>query len=130
MCGGKKIKNIGSVPITIGTGLLVVRLKYRLYVCVHLSKWFTLSLLFGRQLVLCTVVLPLAITHILSNIRNLISVLLKYCLVGFQSIKLVYARSLDLRQYNYPGISFFLRRRMPDSLAQRVCDSCCNKIMA
>jgi hypothetical protein len=31
-------------------GLLVVRLLYRLYVCVHLSKWFTFSLSFGCQL--------------------------------------------------------------------------------
>jgi hypothetical protein len=28
----------------MSVGLLVVRLLYRLYVCVHLSKWFTFSL--------------------------------------------------------------------------------------
>ncbi|MGB4897789.1 MAG: hypothetical protein WBP57_05105 [Ignavibacteria bacterium] len=32
----------------MSVGLLAVRLLYRFYVCVHLSKWFTLSLLFGR----------------------------------------------------------------------------------
>jgi hypothetical protein len=36
MCGGKKIKNTGSA---MRVGLLVVRLKYGLYVG-HLSKWF------------------------------------------------------------------------------------------
>jgi hypothetical protein len=38
--GGKKIKNTGSA---MSVGLLAVRLLYRFYVCVHLSKWFTLS---------------------------------------------------------------------------------------
>jgi len=38
--GGKKIKNKGSA---MSVGLLVVRLLYRFYVCVHLSKWFTFS---------------------------------------------------------------------------------------
>ncbi len=52
----------------MSVGLLVVRLLYRFYVCVHLSKWFTLSLLFGRLFVVCTVVLPLAITHKYTNI--------------------------------------------------------------
>jgi hypothetical protein len=28
----------------MSVGLLVVRLLYRFYVCVHLSKWFTFSL--------------------------------------------------------------------------------------
>ncbi|MCE7861956.1 MAG: hypothetical protein DYG99_00290 [Bacteroidetes bacterium CHB5] len=63
MCGGKcvsiheyhkkrnktmsNIKNTeGSVPIAIGIGSLVVRLKYGLYVG-HLSKWFVLVLMFN-----------------------------------------------------------------------------------
>jgi hypothetical protein len=43
--GGKKIKNTGSA---MSVGLLVVRLKYGLYV-VQLSKWFT----FFSFLVVC-----------------------------------------------------------------------------
>jgi hypothetical protein len=42
-CGWKKIKNTGSA---MSVGLLVVRLKYGLYV-VHLSKWFVLVLMFN-----------------------------------------------------------------------------------
>ena len=50
----------------MSVGLLVVRLLYRFYVCVHLSKWFTFfsflvvcSLLSGRPLhLLPTSVLP------------------------------------------------------------------------
>ncbi|HND83582.1 MAG TPA: hypothetical protein PKY54_09565, partial [Chitinophagales bacterium] len=41
--GGKKIKNTGSA---MSVGLLVVRLKYGLYV-VQLSKWFVLVLMFN-----------------------------------------------------------------------------------
>ena len=41
MCVWKKIKNIGSA---MSFGLLVVRLLYRFYVRVHLSKWFTFFL--------------------------------------------------------------------------------------
>jgi hypothetical protein len=40
----------------MSVGLLVVRLLYRLYVCVHLSKWFTFSCLY-RSFLCCTVVL-------------------------------------------------------------------------
>ena len=40
--GGKKIKNTGSA---MSVGLLVVHLKYGLYV-VQLSKWFVLVLMF------------------------------------------------------------------------------------
>jgi hypothetical protein len=41
--GGEKIKNTGSA---MSVGLLVVRLKYGLYV-VQLSKWFVLMLMFN-----------------------------------------------------------------------------------
>lgn len=41
--GGKKIKNTESA---MSVGLLVVRLKYGLYV-VQLSKWFVLVLMFN-----------------------------------------------------------------------------------
>jgi hypothetical protein len=43
LAGGKKIKNTGSA---MSVGLLVVRLKYGLYV-VQLSKWFVLVLMFN-----------------------------------------------------------------------------------
>ena len=43
-------------------GLLVVRLLYRLYVCVLLSKWFTFCFGFGRLVNVRSVALPLAIT--------------------------------------------------------------------
>lgn len=42
----QKIKNIGSA---VSIGLLVVRLLYRFYVCVHLSKWFVFVLMFKFQ---------------------------------------------------------------------------------
>ncbi|MBS4040089.1 MAG: hypothetical protein KGZ81_05770 [Flavobacteriales bacterium] len=38
-CAVGKIKNTEGSGMSVG--LLVVRLLYRLYVCVHLSKWFT-----------------------------------------------------------------------------------------
>ena len=38
-----KNKNIG---LAMSSGLLVVRIFYRFYVCAHLSKWFVFVLLF------------------------------------------------------------------------------------
>jgi len=35
----------------MSVGLLVVRLLYRFYVCVHLSKWFTFSVYVSRFVV-------------------------------------------------------------------------------
>ena len=57
--GGKKIKNIGS---EMSVGLLVVRLKYGLYVG-HLSKWFTFSLFMSVVSLLSCRSLRLHLTH-------------------------------------------------------------------
>ena len=46
----------------MSVGLLLVRLLYRFYVCVHLSKWFTFCFCFGCLVNVRSVVLPLAIT--------------------------------------------------------------------
>ena len=51
LCGGSKIElkkcAVGKIKNTEGSamsvGLLAVRLLYRFYVLVHLSKWFTFS---------------------------------------------------------------------------------------
>jgi len=60
ICGGKKIKNIGSA---MSVGLLAVRLLYRFYVFGHLSKWFT----FFSFLVVC-LLLPGRPLHLLPTI--------------------------------------------------------------
>ena len=69
----------------MSVGLLVLRLKYDLYV-VHLSKWFTFCLCFGRLVNVQSVVLPLAITHKYTkvspslNFRFFITVFIFKCL--------------------------------------------------
>ena len=45
----------------MSVGLLVVRLLYRLYVCVHLSKWFTFSVFLS--VIFCRVVVFYACTQ-------------------------------------------------------------------
>ncbi len=45
--GGKKIKNKGSA---MSVGLVVVRLQYGLYVCVHLSKFVSLFSVLTRSM--------------------------------------------------------------------------------
>ena len=52
----------------MSVGLLVVRLLYRLYVCVHLSKWFTFSVFLS--VIFCRVVVFYACTQ-LPYLRNI-----------------------------------------------------------
>lgn len=53
--------------MVIGIGLLAVLSSYCLYVCVHLSKGFTVCLSLGCLLNVRSVVLLLALTHLLPN---------------------------------------------------------------